>query len=159
VQCRAAGPATAIAGLIAREQQRGGVRFCFCRAAMAARAQQQRRCGGRALLPGATSRQPEQNSTAGCASTERTPRQPEGTIARRHALLHGATSAARAQQHGGVRFCLHRAPRQPEHSSALACASTERRSSQGTAGSQHSAVEFTVLMPQSTTQHSSAMRA
>ena len=65
--------------------------------------------GGRALLPGATSRQPEQNSTAGCAYTEHAPRQPEGTTARGRALLHGATSAARAQQHGGVRFC--KAPR------------------------------------------------
>jgi hypothetical protein len=67
--------------MITRAQKHGGA--CFCRAP----------------------RQPEQkSSTAGCASTERPPRQPKGATARRRALLHGATSAARAQQRGGVRF-------------------------------------------------------
>ena len=113
--------------MTARTQQHGGVRFCFCRAAMAARDQKHGAVGFYQAL-----RQPEQNSTAGCASTECAPRQPEGATARQRALLHGATSAARAQQRGGVRF--HRAPWQSDRSRTAACASTERRDSQGTAG-------------------------
>ena len=101
----------------ARAQQHGGVRFCVCR-------------------------QPEQNSAAGCAFTERARRQPEGTTARRRALLHAATSTARAQQHGGVRF--YRAaltPRQqPEHNSTAARASAE--AAMAAKAQQHGGVRF-----------------
>jgi hypothetical protein len=102
----------------ARAQQHGGVRFCQ------------------------GTRQPEQNSTAGFAFTERARWQPEGTRARRRALLDGATSTARAQQHGGVRF--HRAamaPRQqPEHNSTAACASAG--AAMAARAQQHGGVRF-----------------
>jgi hypothetical protein len=43
----------------------------------------------------------------------------------------------------GACVCLRRPPRQPERSSAVVRASTERRSSQGTAGTQRSTAKFT----------------
>jgi hypothetical protein len=82
----------------------------------------------------ATPRQPEKNSTAGCASTERAPRQldaTEGATARRHALSastwrHVSSQSTAARPSDSY---LYRAPRQPERSSAVvACATTERSS-------------------------------
>ena len=107
--------------------------------AMPARAQQH---NGARFCQGP--RQPEQNSTAGFAFTERARWQPEGTTARRRALLHGATSTARAQQHGSARFCSCRAamaPRQqPEHNSTAACASAG--AAMAARAQQHGGVRF-----------------
>jgi hypothetical protein len=113
----------------ARVQQHGGVRFC--------RAPRQSERSRAAVRASASAEQPwrrEPKSTAACA------------------FLPGAASA-RAKQRGGVRFHRARtsptrgrnstaacmrfcvAPRQqPEHNSTAACASAERRGSQGTAG-------------------------
>jgi hypothetical protein len=98
--------------------------------AMPARAQQHN--GARFCHQGP--RQPEQNSTAGFAFTERARWQPEGATARRRVLLHGATSTARAQQHGALPQSGHGATstaRAQQHGGVRFCRSAH--GSQGTA--------------------------
>jgi hypothetical protein len=94
--------------MAARAQQHGGVRFC-----RAPRQPEQQHGGVRFHRAYAFSAQGH-NSTAACASTWRH-FSSQSTAAQARALLQSATTA-RAQQHGG------------------ACASTERRSNQGTTG-------------------------